>query len=464
MVFSLICTMIYTTNILFEDIVLDEQKQITEEQNEIVKEIEKLNTDINNRKISLENCEAHVKVIQSTYQNNITETNSRYGDLEYKQKYIENYVVNEKEALKNAMEAFLLASKEAGEIEFTEDQTHYVNTGIARYEAIKMEYEYAQNMLSEARRSAEVVYNSDWEQIKKQISDDFQEESDLLNMQIDDLKNEINALNSMLDSLKSTLTETNYGVDNEKYSNKYVKALNIFILYWVHIFETSSHYERAYLVIIGMISLLIAGMMEYIIFFINQIIGQPIKILWDLLVPKDNDLTSGYKELLSKCEDFLLIIVKASLCSAIYLFLYVATEVYYNDRTMDWANNVKLLLIMAIVYFIIYCIFNKIVFPKGSKTLKSYEPSDIWPQKIKQILKLVVPASRKWWINLINGLPNFVFSILLFLVLASMSLFLYPETSFASKDEFLWTFVRSVVVGIIGVPLNNISKIDNSKP
>ena len=42
--------------------------------------------------------------------------------------------------------------------------------------------------------------------------------------------------------------------------------------------------------------------------------------------------------------------------------------------------------------------------------------------------------------------------------MVTISLFLYPETAFATKDDFLWALGRSIVVGALGIPLNNLSK------
>ncbi|MBQ8411150.1 MAG: hypothetical protein IJX15_05405, partial [Ruminiclostridium sp.] len=408
MIFSLLCTMIYTTNVLFKDIVLDEQTKITDEHNVIIQEIEKINSDIEDKKFSLRNKENELKTIQYEYFNEISGINDTYIYVDYKNKFIENYIVNETEAFDNAAEALLAASEEAGKVVFSEDQTHYVSTGLKRYEAIKEEYEYTKEALSEARENAEVIYNNDWEDIISKTSEIFRVVEETLNAEMSILNDEINVLNGTINSLKTKISEADGG-ENEKYTSKYIETLNIFILYWVHVFKTASGYERAYLIIIGIISLVIATMMEYIIYFVNQIIGQPIKILWDLLVPKDDDLNNSYKELMKKCEGIVLIAVKASLCSATYLLLYLVSGIINNVNIMDWQHNVKLLLIMAGVYFIVYYIFNKTTLPEGTNEPEAYEPSEIIPERIKNVLKVVVPASRKWWTDIVNSIPTFVF-------------------------------------------------------
>ncbi len=461
MLFSLLCTMIYTTNTLFKGIVMEEQERVETTIDQNTEDINKLYKVIENKQVLLEKKEGELEDITNTYYSELTKLEKEYGSNEKKTEYINSYTQNARLEVENAYNAWLIASENAANpdnIHFT-DESHYINYGKSRLEEASANYEKANERLSATQREAGEQYKKDWDDAKESLNNTYEEKKTHKAGEINTLSKEIQSMETQLEVLEAQTFEATYAGKDEKYNSKYIETLNVFLLYWTHLISPKvSGYERFYLIVIFSFSTIVSVMLEYIIYFTNQIIGQPINILWGMLVSEDDNLKQSHAELVKKCEDILLILIKASLCSAAYLLLYVLSALIQKSDTITWQHNIRILLIMAGIYFIVYYIFGKTTLPEGTLKPQEYIPEENMPRLIKNISMKIVPAIRKRKIDILNAIPKWVWNIFLFLVMVTISMCFFPDTVFETKDDFLWAFGRSVIVGIFGLPLNNLSK------
>ena len=461
MLFSLLCTMIYTTNTLFKGIVMEEKERVETTIDETTEDLNKLYEEIKDKQTLLHEKEGELTEVINSYYNELTELEKEYGSNEKKTEYINSYTQNARLEVENTYSAWISANENAANpdnIHFT-DETHYINYGKSSLEDASVNYEKAVQRLSTEQREASEQYAKDWDDARKTLSNTYEEKRARKEKEITTLRDEIQSMETQLETLKSQTFEATYTGKDEKYNNKYIETLNVFLLYWTHLISSEvSGYERFYLIVIFLFSTIVSVMLEYIIYFTNQIIGQPINILWGMLVSEDDNLKQSHAELVKKCEDILLILIKASLCSAAYLLLYVLSALIQKSSTITWQHNIRILLIMAGIYFVVYYIFGKTTLPEGTLIPQEYIPGESMPKLIKKLSVMIVPAARKWKADILNAIPKWVWNIFLFLVMVTISMCFFPDTVFETKDDFLWAFGRSVIVGIFGLPLNNLSK------
>jgi len=430
MIFSLLCTAIYTTNTLYSDVVTNSAEAVAA-----------LESTLDEYKSELSELEQKVKDLVDEKTTKLNDIAIEYNDVNKFNDFVNKYTDSYKKAMDSA--------------KATQDEVHRINSKTyvtnnkspedkaAAVKAADDAYESAKEDYNNATKEAEAKYNEMRDDLVLLTTENYDK-------QISDLNDRIEVLGGLIDETKNKITSN----ESERLSKKYASNLNVFLTFLENLVSSQTvPHARFYQISVIIISFLVAITLEVIIRFTNTFIGQSLTELSEQLVEKykDDELTRHQKSLKDRCETFLELFIKAVLCCGVYFITYMLF-VIINNNQYDLGYLLPLALLELAAYFIIQWIISFLVVKEGNHTAVNYTPSSKVGTRLNDLFgtENTINNVFKTITKIYNCIPKWIWSLLVYMICPIIAHLFFSNANINNIDDFIWQLASAIVTFLFG--------------
>lgn len=439
MIFSLLCTVVYTTNTLYSKVAEDFASDVGSER-ELLKEYE---TNLSTLKMELNE-------ITNTRNNKLSDLALDYSNEENYRSFVDNYALPYKITMETARENFSTVSDKYS-------TTYVSNNSAPEYKKVAIEaaektFNDAEANYNKALEDAKILYDQRYIDSEASIKNNYDE-------QITRITTNISELEGIIAQAKDQISRN----ESDRYAGKYTQNLNVFLLFFERLLspQTSSH-ERFYQISVMAISLLVAAMLEVIIFFANNYIGQSLSILSKQLIDDvvDDELTRQQKIHKDKCEAFVELFIKAILCSGVYYITYILIMLF---KSSNINLSLHLAMVMFAAYFIIQWIIKYMTVQTGDHHAIQYSAKSKVGVWLNKVIGTEYAINTMFGVitTVYNRIPKWAWKLLVYLVCPAIPFIFFADKDISNIDEFVWQFASAITAFLFG---NVITKSNHAQP